>query len=442
MNSHADLWNEIKRVMAREMSETTVDTWFGECRVLEVQDDLLLLHCPSDYSRKIILSRYLDNLKRALQVIFSADLNVSILNAEELQAYLNRSKGAAADPFGGDEFTFEKFIVGNTNRLAYAAAKAVAEDAPEKYNPLFIYGDSGLGKTHLLYSIAIAVRNTKPDSRIAYKKGDDFTNELITAIQTGRTSEFREYYRQADLLLVDDIQFIAGKVQTQEEFFHTFNTLYAAHKQIVLTSDRPPKEIYTLQTRLQTRFEMGLLADIQPPDFETRVAILQKKCERFRLTLPDHLVSYIANNATANIRQLEGIVNHIHADLDLTGGEVDMNMVERAIRDLQMGSGKKPASELIIEEVCKYYNISPDRLCSKNQSQDVVLPRQVASYIMQQLTDLSLQSIGKELGGQHHTTIINSTKKIKNEMRTNPALASAVKDLMTNLSEQEDGQSF
>ncbi|MBQ5972890.1 MAG: chromosomal replication initiator protein DnaA [Oscillospiraceae bacterium] len=424
-------------LLEKELQKFTIDLWFSDAKAVALRQDCFIIR-TSPYKKEVILARFRDVCRKVLFQIFSTEMDLVVLtDGDELP-----EPAPAVSAPEAMEYTFENFIVGNSNKFAHAAAYAVAMNPANSYNPLFIYGGSGLGKTHLMKAISETIRSSHPDYHILYMTSEDFTNELIEALKYKSTEEFRSKYRAVDVLLVDDIQFLAGKVQTQEEFFHTFNTLYAAHKQIVLTSDRPPKEIYTLQTRLQTRFEMGLLADIQPPDFETRVAILQKKCERFRLTLPDHLVSYIANNATANIRQLEGIVNHIHADLDLTGGEVDMNMVERAIRDLQMGSGKKPASELIIEEVCKYYNISPDRLCSKNQSQDVVLPRQVASYIMQQLTDLSLQSIGKELGGQHHTTIINSTKKIKNEMRTNPALASAVKDLMTNLSEQEDGQSF
>ncbi len=437
MNSPDDILASLLTLLEKELQKFTIDLWFSDAKAVALRQDCFIIR-TSPYKKEVILARFRDVCRKVLFQIFSTEMDLVVLtDGDELP-----EPAPAVSAPEAMEYTFENFIVGNSNKFAHAAAYAVAMNPANSYNPLFIYGGSGLGKTHLMKAISETIRSSHPDYHILYMTSEDFTNELIEALKYKSTEEFRSKYRAVDVLLVDDIQFLAGKVQTQEEFFHTFNTLYAAHKQIVLTSDRPPKEIYTLQTRLQTRFEMGLLADIQPPDFETRVAILQKKCERFRLTLPDHLVSYIANNATANIRQLEGIVNHIHADLDLTGGEVDMNMVERAIRDLQMGSGKKPASELIIEEVCKYYNISPDRLCSKNQSQDVVLPRQVASYIMQQLTDLSLQSIGKELGGQHHTTIINSTKKIKNEMRTNPALASAVKDLMTNLSEQEDGQSF
>ena len=437
MNSPDDILASLLTLLEKELQKFTIDLWFSDAKAVALRQDCFIIR-TSPYKKEVILARFRDVCRKVLFQIFSTEMDLVVLtDGDELP-----EPAPAVSAPEAMEYTFENFIVGNSNKFAHAAAYAVAMNPANSYNPLFIYGGSGLGKTHLMKAISETIRSSHPDYHILYMTSEDFTNELIEALKYKSTEEFRSKYRAVDVLLVDDIQFLAGKVQTQEEFFHTFNTLYAAHKQIVLTSDRPPKEIYTLQTRLQTRFEMGLLADIQPPDFETRVAILQKKCERFRLTLPDHLVSYIANNATANIRQLEGIVNHIHADLDLTGGEVDMNMVERAIRDLQMGSGKKPASELIIEEVCKYYNISPDRLCSKNQSQDVVLPRQVASYIMQQLTDLSLQSIGKELGGQHHTTIINSTKKIKNEMRTNPALASAVKDLMTNLSEQEDRQSF
>ncbi|MDD6262146.1 MAG: chromosomal replication initiator protein DnaA [Clostridiales bacterium] len=438
MHSADDILTSLLSLMEKEMQKLTIDIWFSDAKAVELRQDCFIIRTSTSYKKEVIQTRYSEICRKILSQIFSTEMDFIVLDDTEAVPAQKSSNPASE----GMKFTFDNFVVGSSNKFAHAAAYAVAMNPAGAYNPLFIYGGSGLGKTHLMKAISNTIHEQHPDYRIIYLKSEDFTNELIDAIKSKCTEEFRSKYRVVDVLLIDDIQFLAGKIQTQEEFFHTFNTLYDAHKQIVLTSDRPPKEIYTLQTRLQTRFEMGLLADIQPPDFETRVAILQKKCELFNINIPENMLSYIANNATANIRQLEGIVNHIHADLDISGGEVDMNMIQRAIKDIQVGSGKKPASELIIEEVCKYYNISPDRLRVKNQSQDIVLPRQVASYILQQLTDMSLQDIGKELGGQHHTTIINSIKKIKNEMRDNPALASAVKDLMSNLSEKEDTQNF
>ncbi|MBR4941861.1 MAG: chromosomal replication initiator protein DnaA [Clostridia bacterium] len=438
MHSADDILASLLSLLEKEMQKLAIDIWFSDAKAVELRQDCFIIRTSTPYKKEVIQTRYSEICRKILSQIFSTEMDFIVLDETEAPPAV-KDGSANSD---GEKFTFDNFVVGNSNKFAHAAANAVAMNPAGAYNPLFIYGGSGLGKTHLMKAISNTIHENHPEYRIAYLKSEDFTNELIDAIKFHCTEEFRSKYRVVDVLLIDDIQFLAGKVQTQEEFFHTFNTLYDDHKQIVLTSDRPPKEIYTLQTRLQTRFEMGLLADIQPPDFETRVAILQKKCENFNITIPEQMLAYIAHNATANIRQLEGIVNHINADMDIMGGDVDMDMIQRAIKDIQVGSGKKPASELIIEEVCKYYNISPDRLKVKNQSQDIVLPRQVASYILQQLTDMSLQDIGKTLGGQHHTTIINSIKKIKNEMRENPALASSVKDLMTNLSEKSDTETF
>ncbi len=418
--------------MAQEISETTVETWFGECRILELQDDLLLLHCPSDYSRKIILSRYLDPLKKALHTLFSADFEVSILNSEELQAYLGRGKDPGNDPFGSEEFTFDKFIVGNTNRMAYAAAKAVAENATNKYNPLLIYGDSGLGKTHLLYSIANVIRTSRPKSRIVYIKGDDFTNELVKAIQTGRNSEFREKYRMADLLLVDDIQFIAGKPQTQEEFFHTFNTLYESGRQIVLTSDRPPKEMLRLEDRLKSRFEGGLMVDIQPPDYETRVAIVRTKAARLGIPLSQEAIAYISENIKANIRQIEGILKKIQAYIDLQGvNVVTMELVQQITKEI-IDAEKAYAPELIIERIADFYNITPEDISGKGKTRNVANARQMAIYLIRKLTSQTLEDIGK-LIGRDHSTVLYSIRKMEESLASDPKLADTVRDVTANI---------
>lgn len=414
----------------------TIDIWFSDAKAVELRKDCFIIRTSTAYKKEIIQSRYGDMVKKTLSEIFSADMDFVVLDGEE-DTPVSPDAIPPTDVMYEQKFTFEDFIVGASNRFAHAAALAVATNPARAYNPLFIYGGSGLGKTHLMKAISNTIRHDRPNFHIAYLKSEDFTNELITAIQVNKTEEFRSKYRLADILLLDDVQFLTGKIQTQEEFFHTFNTLFDAHKQIVLTSDRPPREIYTLEKRLQSRFEMGLLADIQPPDYETRIAILKQKLEKLRLDIPDSLLKYIATNVTANIRQLEGIVNHINADHDLEGGEVNLDMVRRAIKDILIGTGTKPTASLIIEEVCKYYSITPDRMKIKNQSKDVVVPRQIASFILQQLTDLSLADIGRELGGQHHTTIINSIKKIKNEMRDDPRLNNIIKDLISNLSETE-----
>ncbi len=432
MNSNTDLWNEIMKLLSRELSDTAVSTWFGDCRVLEVQDNLLLLHSPSEYSREIILGRYSDLLKRVLKEIFGADFEISILTTEEMEQYLEKRRGPEADPFGSEEFTFDRFIVGPSNKFAYAAAKAVGENQVNNYNPLLIYGDSGLGKTHLLYSIAHAIRHSRPKSRIVYIKGDDFTNELVSSIQTGRNSEFREKYRSADLLLVDDIQFIAGKVQTQEEFFHTFNTLYESGRQIVLTSDRPPKEMLRLEDRLRSRFEAGLLADIQAPDYETRVAIVKTKAVRLGIPLADDAGNYIAENIKANIRQIEGILKKIRAYIDLQGTDaVTMELVQRITKEI-IDSEKAYAPDFIIGKVSDFYDISPDEVIGKGKTKNVAAARQMSIYLIRKLTGLTLEQIGDVLH-RDHSTVLHSIRKVEENLQSDPKLVDTVHDITANI---------
>ena len=432
MNSNTDLWNEILKLLSRDLSDTAISTWFGDCRVLEVQENLLLLHCPSEYSRDIILGRYADLLKKVLKELFGADFELSILTTEEMEQYLAQRRSPASDPFGSEEFTFDRFIVGPSNKLAYAAAKAVGENQVKNYNPLLIYGDSGLGKTHLIYSIAHAFRNSNPKSRIVYIKGDDFTNELVNSIQTGHNREFREKYRLADLLLVDDVQFIAGKVQTQEEFFHTFNTLYESGRQIVLTSDRPPKEMLRLEDRLRSRFEAGLLADIQAPDYETRVAIVKTKASRMGIPLAEDAGKYVAENIKANIRQIEGILKKIRAYIDLQGvGAVNMELVQRITKEI-IDSEKAYAPEYIIGKVADFYDISPEDVIGKGKTKDVANARQISTYLIRKLTGQTLEQIG-EVMGRDHTTVLHSIRKVEENLQNDPKLVDAVHDITANI---------
>ena len=319
---------------------------------------------------------------------------------------------------------------------AFAAAQAVAQNPAQNYNPLFIYGDSGLGKTHLIYAIAHVIRSRNRNARIAYVKGDDLTNELVAAIQAGpaKSAEMREKYRQADLLLVDDVQFIAGRKQTQEEFFHTFNTLYESGKQIVLTSDRPPHEMTQLEDRLMTRFEWGLLVDVSPPDFETRMAIVKNKAAMMGLDLPDKIASYIAENVTANVRQLEGTVNKIKAYKDLLGSTADEETVNRAIQDMLKRSNEYiPSPSAIIDYICKYYNLEEAVLRGQQRNRDAVLARQIAMYLIRSMTNLSLDDIGREFGNRDHSTVIHSLDKVEEQMKKSPTFAETVKEIKTNI---------
>ena len=436
MNSIADVWKSVLQQLRSELSETTIRTWFDEITPLDLRDATLYLYCPNDFKRGYIQSLFVKNIQASLKDIFSADIAVAILDEDGYRAFLGGepSRNKCFDP--NDEFTFDTFVVGPSNKLAYAAAQAVAQNPAQNYNPLFIYGDSGLGKTHLIYAIAHVIRSRNRNARIAYVKGDDLTNELVAAIQAGpaKSAEMREKYRQADLLLVDDVQFIAGRKQTQEEFFHTFNTLYESGKQIVLTSDRPPHEMTQLEDRLMTRFEWGLLVDVSPPDFETRMAIVKNKAAMMGLDLPDKIASYIAENVTANVRQLEGTVNKIKAYKDLLGSTADEETVNRAIQDMLKRSNEYiPSPSAIIDYICKYYNLEEAVLRGQPRNRDAVLARQIAMYLIRSMTTLSLDDIGREFGNRDHSTVIHSLDKVEEQMKKSPTFAETVKEIKTNI---------
>lgn len=432
MNSHSDVWNGVLKILETKLSPTAVSTWFGDCRIVELQDNSIVLHTASAYSRNIIQNRYASLVQEALREIFAADFTVSVIGDEEVEQYLRSSREMPGALCGSEQFTFEKFVVGGSNKIAYAAAVAVSQNPATKYNPLFIYGDSGLGKTHLLYSIANVLRSTNPGYRIVYIKGDDFINELINAIQTGQNNEFRDKYRRADLLLVDDIQFIAGKTQTQEEFFHTFNALYESGKQIVLTSDRPPKDMLRLEDRLKSRFEAGLMVDVQPPDFETRVAIVKNKSLRLGIPIADDVCFYIAENIKANIRQIEGILKKIQAYIELeVDSSVTMELVERISKDV-IRSEKSYAPDYIVEKIAAYYNLSVEDILGKGKTKNIANARQTAIYLMRKLTGLTLAEIGSALN-RDHSTVLHSIRKIEESIATDSQLADTIRDITANI---------
>ena len=438
MKSIADVWKNVLDRLRTQLSETTIDTWFDEVDVITMEDSAFVLHCSNTFKKSTIEARFMRHIKEALKDIFSADLEVKILNDDQLTAYHGVAPDRPGALYESDAFTFETYVVGPSNKLAYAAAKAVAERPAENYNPLFIYGDSGLGKTHLLYAIAHQVMRKDKDAKIVYIKGDDFTVELVNAIREGKNPEFREKYRQASLLLVDDIQFIAGKQQTQEEFFHTFNSLYEAGKQIVLTSDRPPREMTLLQDRLRGRFEWGLMVDVTPPDFETRIAIIKTKAALLGVQLPDEITDYIAENVTANVRQIEGTLNKILAYRDLLGDQVDEQAVSRAVQDMLRKSNEYiPSPSVIISYICKYFSLEEDVIRGQSRSRDIVNARQIAMYLIRRMTGLSLDVIGKEFDGRDHTTVLHSLRKTEKQMQTDPAFAELVKSITTNINAKQ-----
>lgn len=434
MNVSNDVWAKVLQLMEKDMTSTTIKTWFDDAQGVSLEEDEFVLYTPTPWKRDIIQSRYISAIQNALRELFSSEFTVVVLTENELDRYHSPKKQDFMP--GTEEYTFDRFVVGSSNKFAHAAALAVANEPGHSYNPLFIHGQSGLGKTHLLYAIAHKVHETYPDYNIIYIKGETFTNEMIQSIRQNSTQEFREKYRKVDLLLVDDVQFIAGRDSTQEEFFHTFNALYENKKQIVLTSDRPPKEISRLENRLQTRFEWGLMADIQPPDYETRVAIIKNKSIRMGLNLPDAVLQYIAENITANVRQIEGTVNKILAFKDLTGTDVDVDSVIRAVRDIfQDKSDIFPTADVIIEEVCKFYNLTPEALRGSSRDKDTVFARQMAMQLIRSMTNppMSLNEIGRQFGGRDHTTVLHSIEKIEKLRKTDRATSEVVKDITATI---------
>ena len=434
MNSLTDVWGSVLQQMSQQLAPTTINTWFDEVDVVTMEDSAFVLHCGNEFKKKTIETRFLSYIRDALRDLFSADFEIKILNDDQLSAYHGIKPDYPGDLEDSGTFTFETYVVGPSNKLAYAAAHAVSDRPGVNYNPLFIYGDSGLGKTHLLYAIAHGLKQNYPDAKVVYIKGDDFTNELVASIREGKNAEFREKYRQATLLLVDDVQFIAGKEQTQEEFFHTFNSLYEAGKQIVLTSDRPPREMTQLSDRLMSRFESGLMVDVAPPDFETRLAIIQNKAAAMGVKLPKEVTDYIAENVTSNVRQLEGTLNKILAYRDLLGDQVDEEAVGRAVRDMLLKSNEyAPSPKVIISYVAKYYHLDEDTIRGQSRGRDVVAARQVAIYLIRRMHATPLTEIGKEFGNRDHSTILHSLDKVETQMQTDPAFAERVKEITTNI---------
>ena len=433
MFSSAYVWAKILGYMEEQLGAVIVSTWFDDAEVVELTEDQLIIHASSEYRRDIINKRYQVYIKEALREIFNSDAKLIVFDDEDYEAYKSKGKKASSMDFN-PQYNFENFIVGPSNRFAHGAALAVSNHPGDVYNPLFIYGPPGVGKTHLLYAIANGIRKKNPDANITYIKGDQFTNELIAAIQSGKNVEFRSKYREADLFLIDDVQFIAGKESTQEEFFHTFNTLYENHKQIVMTSDRKPSDMLTLEDRLKTRFEWGLLADIQPPDYETRMAILKNKADAMGMNLSDDVCNYIAINITNNVRQIEGTVKKIMAYRELNNMPLDLNSISRAIDDMFKSEGSAlPTPSLIISQVCKFYSVDDSTLRGSQKTKGIAEARQVAMYLVRKLTNLSLPDIGREFA-KDHSTVLYNIRKVETALKNGDTeLQNNIRDITANI---------
>ena len=433
MYSSAYVWAKVLSHMEERLGAVTVSAWFDDAEVVELNENNLILYSPSDFRREIIRRRCTDYIQDALKEIFNSDAKLIVFGDEELAAFKSKGKATTSMDFN-PQFTFDNFVVGPSNRFAHSACIAVTNTPGQVYNPLFLYGPPGVGKTHLLYAIANGIRKTNPNANIVYIKGDQFTNELIAAIQSGKNIEFRNKYREADLFLIDDVQFIAGKESTQEEFFHTFNKLYEEHKQIVMTSDRKPSDMLTLEDRLKTRFEWGLIADIQPPDYETRMAILKNKAKSLGLQLDDDVCNYIAINVTNNVRQIEGTVKKILAYRDLNNMPLDLPNISRAIDDMFKKEGNAvPTPSLIISQVCKYYSIDEAVLRGTLKNKGTTEARQMAIYLIRKLTNLSLPDIGKEFN-RDHSTVLYAIRKVEASLKSgDAAIQDKVRDITANI---------
>lgn len=438
MNSIQDIWAGVMELISAKLTSTAVNTWFSDCEPVELEDGRLVLHTPTPFKRDILQQRFSGEIRAALRELFSCDFELLILTGDELADFREIKKEKNSLP-EMDGYTFENFIVGSSNKFAHACALGVVKSPGNRdySNPLFIYGASGLGKTHLLLAIGSAIHENDPAARIVYVKGDDFINEMVHAIKNNTTEEFRQKYRNADLFLVDDIQFIAGKEATQEEFFHTFNNIYESGHQIVLTSDRPPKDMSLLDDRLRTRFDGGLMADVQPPDAELRSAIIRDKAGHLGMALRDEVVEYIAEKITSNIRQIEGVVKRLTAFQEVSGENITIAEVNKAISDVIRTGTYIPTPEDIILETARYFQISAEDIKGQRRNKNIALPRHISIYLTRTLTNLSLNDIGAYYEDRDHSTILSSVRKIENNLESDREIAGIIRDITSNINSRQ-----
>ena len=469
------IWQAALGDLQLRVQREAFDTWIKPATLVALEDDRAVIRAPNIFVRQELEDHYADKIQNTLHTIlgYPVQLHMIVGNGDGMQPpadevpsngtgrngqtpsaarSTNGRAAASAQPAPAQQldllsprpamlngrYTFGSYIVGSSNRLAHAACLAVAEHPAQAYNPLFLYGGVGLGKTHLLHGIGNHALDAKPDINVLYVSSETFTNDLINAIRNQKTEEFRAYYRSIDILLIDDIQFIAGKEGTQEEFFHTFNTLHNAGKQLVISSDKPPKAIITLEERLRSRFEWGLIVDVQPPDVETRTAILRGKAESINVQVPDEVINFLAHKIQSNIRELEGSLNRVVAYANLNRQPSTVELAQTALSDL-LGNGRRShvTPDAIVEAVAEFYDIDLKIMSGKPRARNIAVPRQVAMYLMRQETEASLMEIGHVLGGRDHTTVLHGCEKIADAINTDPRLRSEVMQIRAKLFDKD-----
>ncbi|NLM51660.1 MAG: chromosomal replication initiator protein DnaA [Firmicutes bacterium] len=445
-----EVWQATLDEIEKKVSKPSFETWLKTTKPVSMQDNTFIISVPNDFTKDWLQGRYVDLITDNLKEVTNNDkmqvkfVTPAIVEKKEenfpeeevpLPQRLPEHPPVPSSSWLNPKYTFDTFVIGNSNRFAHAAALAVAEAPARAYNPLFIYGGVGLGKTHLMHAIGHYVINNIPSYRVLYISSEKFTNEFISAIRDNKTVEFRNKYRTIDVLLIDDIQFLAGKEQTQEEFFHTFNALHESNKQIIISSDRPPKEIPTLEDRLRSRFEWGLITDIQPPDLETRIAILQKKASSERLNIDNDVILYLANNIDTNIRELEGAFIRVIAYASLKSRDIDVELAQEALKGILPNKDKPKVITIptIQKVVAEHFALKVEELKAKKRTRNVAFPRQIAMYLSRELTDASLPKIGEEFGGRDHTTVMHAHKKITDDQKKDAQLRSIIEQLIEKI---------
>ena len=445
------LWKKTLQLIKGEVASASFETFFKNTVPIETNSNELTLLAPTEFAEDILRTRYLNLIESCLSQLTSNKFEIKIISdSNEVEQNPLKTSNNNHNinnnsnnniirnyPRLNPKYTFDTFVIGNSNRFAHAACVAVAESPAKAYNPLFLYGGVGLGKTHLMHAIGHSIMKEQNDAKVVYVSSEKFTNELINSIKSDKNEEFRTKYRSVDVLLIDDIQFIAGKERTQEEFFHTFNTLHDANKQIILSSDRPPKEIPTLEDRLRSRFEWGLIADIQAPDFETSMAILKKKADVEKLNVPNEVMVYIATKIKSNIRELEGALIRIVAYSSLTNREITVDLATEALKDIISNKQNKNITiDLIQDVISAYFNLRVEDLKSQRRTRNIAYPRQIAMYLSRKLTDMSLPKIGEEFGGRDHTTVIHAYEKISEGLKSDESLQRTIDDITKKITQK------